>query len=248
MQVFYVDERPPRADRRRRRRAAVRRDRQPPADRVRRRCGDRAGDVHGRALAANLRRRPFRRSADRTRLRPIAKSGAFCCSLRLGAAVFRAAASRHRPAGRIAGRRCGDNPKIALPLAVSERGGSGTKRAVRPRMTTSLRTFVSVPAAVLLLMAGLGTRHVRAQEPPRPAVALTQLPRFFFSTLAADFNEDHHPDLIGAVTDTGGVTSRPDLVIALGHGDVPSLPLVRSASWGSRWWSAISTATAMPMS
>ena len=69
-------------------------------------------------------------------------------------------------------------------------------------------------------MAGLGAGRLRAQSaPPRPAVALTQLPRFFFATLTADFNEDGHPDLIGASATGNGSPATPDLVIALGHGD-----------------------------
>ena len=44
-----------------------------------------------------------------------------------------------------------------------------------------------------------GLARLRAQTaPPRPAVSLTQLPSFVASTLAADFNEDGRPDLIGA--------------------------------------------------
>ncbi len=69
-------------------------------------------------------------------------------------------------------------------------------------------------------MGALGTRRLHAQSsPPRPAVALTQLPRFFVATLPADFNEDGHPDLIGGAASAGGFPGTLDLVIALGHGD-----------------------------
>jgi len=53
--------------------------------------------------------------------------------------------------------------------------------------------------AVSLMAVVGGLARVRAQTaPPRPAVVLTQLPSFVASTLAADFNEDGRPDLIGA--------------------------------------------------
>ena len=69
-------------------------------------------------------------------------------------------------------------------------------------------------------MAGLGDGHLRAQSsPPRPAVTLTQLPRFYYSTMAADFNEDGHPDLIGAAVNANTFPLTPDLTIAFGRGD-----------------------------
>jgi len=67
-------------------------------------------------------------------------------------------------------------------------------------------------------MAGLGDGHLRAQaSPPRPAVTLTQLPRFFYATLAGDFNEDGRLDLIGGAKPS--IFPQPDLVIANGRGD-----------------------------
>jgi regulation of enolase protein 1 (concanavalin A-like superfamily) len=102
-------------------------------------------------------------------------------------------------------------------------------------MMPPLRQFVLAAAAVLSVMAGPGNRHLRAQSPPRPAVTLTQLPRFYSATMAADFNEDGHLDLIGAAMNATAFPPTPDLTIAFGRGDgtfnaahsldVPALPL-----------------------
>jgi regulation of enolase protein 1 (concanavalin A-like superfamily) len=94
------------------------------------------------------------------------------------------------------------------------------ERALRAAMISPLRLFVFRSTAALLLMAGLWHGDLRAQSaPPRPAVALSQLPRFFSSTIPADFNEDGHPDLIGAASNNSGFPVPPDLVVALGRGD-----------------------------
>ena len=85
-------------------------------------------------------------------------------------------------------------------------------------MAALFRRCACLGAASLLLL-GVGDRGLRAQSPPRPAVALTQLPRFYVGTLAADFNQDGHPDLIGGALNTSGFTVPPDLVLALGRGD-----------------------------
>ena len=57
-----------------------------------------------------------------------------------------------------------------------------------------------------------------AQTPPRPAVRITHLDSFEWSTWPADFNGDGRTDLIGATLNAAGrrVTS---LVVALGRGD-----------------------------
>ena len=87
-------ERPPRADRRRRRRAAVRRDREPAAHRVRRRGADRAGDVHRGALARRSAAADAARSAAAQPLPWIGRTGACSCSRRSGKCSTSSASTR----------------------------------------------------------------------------------------------------------------------------------------------------------
>ena len=76
-------------------------------------------------------------------------------------------------------------------------------------------------------MVALGVADIGAQStPPRPAVSVRQQQPFFFSTFAADLNEDGRPDLIGA-------TRAQDLRDRIGMGDGtfgPSRSLNRQGS------------------
>jgi regulation of enolase protein 1 (concanavalin A-like superfamily) len=88
----------------------------------------------------------------------------------------------------------------------------GIDSAWRVPMHRKRTVVLCVLSTAVSLMAGVGAAvRLRAQTPPaRPAVSLTQLPSFVTSTLAADFNEDGRPDLIG-----GGSM----LQLAFGAGD-----------------------------